>query len=345
MLLEELAERDVDLVALHHSFQRPKEETCARLRANESFEVRAKSDIRAIASMRRLIEKHRPDLVHAFSHRGLAAAVLATIGMKQPPAIMSFRCISTRPSLLDPANHITFFSRRVPVHACETDAAANGLVAAGIARDRCHTVYNCVHQPDRMTPATRAEIRARFGIPADAFVIFTIATIRPVKGIDLLMEAALRCSDLTDVHWLIIGEQTERDSRIGRLKADPRWQGRLHMPGSVAKAGSLAGAFDLFVMPSRHEGICRAMLEAMAWGICPVVSDAGGMKEIVRHGIDGEVVPREDVAALASAIRRLHADREAIMAFGESSRKRMADLCTPRAFADRVLDLHARVAA
>jgi glycosyltransferase involved in cell wall biosynthesis len=98
-------------------------------------------------------------------------------------------------------------------------------------------------------------------------------------------------------------------------------------------------------MPSRHEGLCRALLEAMAAGTCPVVSDAGGMKEMVRAGRDGLVVPRENVPALADAIRLLHADRGRLAACAASARQRMADVCTPQAFADRVLAVHALAAA
>ncbi|MEI6239879.1 MAG: glycosyltransferase family 4 protein [Planctomycetia bacterium] len=343
LLVAELARRGIDVVALHYPWFQPADPVRDRLRASESFDPRAKLDFRAAARLRRLIAMHRPDVVHAFSPKALAAAVLATLGLGRAPVIVSFRGISTPPSRLDPANHLTFLSRRVRAHACESNAVAGGLVAAGVPADCCHTIYNCVSQPDRLTAAARAEIRGRFGVPADAFVVGTIAHVRPVKGTDLLLRAGLECRDLADVHWLVIGEVADR--RVERLARDPRWEGRLHMPGRVDGAGGIAGAFDIFAMPSRHEGLCRALLEAMAAGTCPVVSDAGGMKEMVRHGRDGLVVPRENVDALAAAIRALHADRVQLADLGASARLRMADVCTPEAFADRVLALHARSAA
>lgn len=343
LLVDELARRDVDVVSLHYPWYPPADATRSRLRASEPFDPRTKLDLRAVARLRHLIATHRPDLVHAFSPKALAVAVLATVGLRRAPAIVSFRGISTPPSRLDPSNHVTFLSRSVRAHACESHAVADGLVAAGVPATRCHTIYNCVHQPDPLSAAARADIRRRFGIPADAFVVGTIAHIRPVKGADLLLQAGLECRDLADVHILAIGQVHDR--RVARLARDPRWEGRLHMAGRIDGAGGLAGAFDVFSMPSRHEGLCRALLEAMSAGTCPIVSDAGGMKEMVRHGRDGLVVPREDVPALAAAIRSLHADRERVAAFGASARRRMAEICTPQAFADRVLALHARAAA
>lgn len=338
VLIDELARREIDVVALHYPWFAPTDATQARLRASEPFDPRQKLDLRAIGRLRDLITTHRPDVVHAFSPKALAAAVFATMGMRRAPALVSFRGISTPASWLDPANHVTFLSRRVRVHACESDAVAAGLVASGVPASRCHTVYNCVSPPEQRPSAANAEIRGRFGIPPDAFVVGTIAHIRPVKGTDLLLRAGLEWGPPPDVHWLVIG--AVHDGRVARLARDPRWRGRLHMPGQIAGAGALAAAFDLFAMPSRHEGLCRALLEAMSWGTCPIVSDAGGMKEMVRHGMDGLVFPRENVGAIVQAISALHADRSRMAVYAASATRRVAEVCAPAAFADRVLSVH-----
>jgi glycosyltransferase involved in cell wall biosynthesis len=73
---------------------------------------------------------------------------------------------------------------------------------------------------------------------------------------------------------LIVGRI--RDAAVERLCRDPRWRGRLHLAGFIPGAAGLARVLDVFAMPSRAEGLSRALLEAMCLGICPVVSDAGG---------------------------------------------------------------------
>ena len=99
----------------------------------------------------------------------------------------------------------------------------------------------------------------------------------------------------------------------------------------------------MFVMPSRREALCRALLEAMSQGVCPIVSDAGGMKEVVRHGRDGLVVPREDAEALAAAIRALYEDRSRLEAYAASAQRRCTEEFCPKKMAERTLKLYHRV--
>ena len=96
-------------------------------------------------------------------------------------------------------------------------------------------------------------------------------------------------------------------------------------------------------MPSRAEALCQALLEAMHQGVCPVVSRAGGMKEVVRHGQDGLVVVSEDVPALVRAIRRLHGDRRLVEQFAASAKQRYAETFTPERMAERCLAMYGRV--
>jgi len=303
------------------------------------FVQRAKVDPAAILTLRRIIRDVQPDIVHAFPPRSLAAAVLATITLPRSPRLVSFRGIAHTPSWLAPSDLLTFLCPKVAIHCCESNACADHLVEAGVPKSKCETIYNCVREEP--PPFSRQQLRERFNIPSDAFVVGTTATIRPVKGTDILLEAAARCVDLPDIYWLLIGPV--HDARVEKLVRAPLYGGRLRMTGPLANAGVLANAFDLFVMPSRQEALCKALLEAMSQGACPVVSDAGGMKELVRDGVDGVVVPRENVQALADAIRLLHADRDRVQRYAGSARQRVQEMCSPEVMADRVLRVYARL--
>jgi glycosyltransferase involved in cell wall biosynthesis len=304
-----------------------------------TFEPRSKVDPLAIAGLRKTIRDFSPDIVHAFMPRGLAIAVLATYALREPPPILSFRGIIRVPSRWDPSNHITVFSPRVAIHACESNAVRDGLVRGGVAAERCETVYNCV-RAESLPRLGRAGL-APFGVARKAFVVGTVAAVRPVKGIDILVRAATECADLPDLSVLVMGPV--RDTSVVKLADDPRIRGRVHFSGTVPGAAAFMDGFDVFAMPSRQEGLCRALLEAMSQRVCPVVSDAGGMKELVRNGVEGLVFPSEDHHALADVLRQLYHDRNRLRAYGEAAGVRVQEMCSPERMRDRILTMYDRV--
>jgi glycosyltransferase involved in cell wall biosynthesis len=77
-------------------------------------------------------------------------------------------------------------------------------------------------------------------------------------------------------------------------------------------------------LPStKREGLARSLIEAMAYGVAPVVTDCGGSPELVQHGVSGLVVPVADPAALAAAIRMLHDDSALRERLGAAARERI----------------------
>jgi glycosyltransferase involved in cell wall biosynthesis len=82
---------------------------------------------------------------------------------------------------------------------------------------------------------------------------------------------------------------------------------------------------DIYVAASRldSESFGVAVLEASACALPVVVSDVGGLPEVVAHGVTGLVVPRDDPAALSAAVERLVADADLRRAFGEAGRVRV----------------------
>jgi glycosyltransferase involved in cell wall biosynthesis len=298
-----------------------------------------KLSLRGVQAVREAIRRTQADVVHAFMSRSLAHATLAAATLrKNPPRIVSFRGILATPHVWDPVQWITYRCPLVAAHACESEAVREAMIASGVDAARCGVVYNCVART--LKPVGRSEARRTWDVPKNAFVIATVANVRPVKGIDLLLRAALECVDLPNVYFVVMGKVCDR--RVAKLAADPRIARRVRLTGLLKNAADLVAGADLFVMPSRSEGLCRALLEAMSHGLCPVVSDAGGMKEVVRHGQDGLVFPRGNVPALAAALQRLHGDRGLLAALGQSAQRRMNDF-TPAAMAERLAGLYRTV--
>jgi glycosyltransferase involved in cell wall biosynthesis len=131
------------------------------------------------------------------------------------------------------------------------------------------------------------------------------------KGFDLLLDAFARvapeCADWT---LAILGEGPERAVLEARRDA-LGLGGRAHLPGNVAQPGGVLRRASLFVLSSRFEGFPNALCEALACGVPAVAFDCpSGPAEILRDGVDGLLVPPDDVDGLAHALRRLMADTE-----------------------------------
>lgn len=293
-----------------------------------------KLDLRAIQQLRNIIVSFRPEVIHSFTTFTLAWSLFATAIMprsQKRPAIVSFRGITRPLKRWDPSDWMSFKHPRVAWHACESDAVHQSMLLSGCDSKQCNVVYNCA------TPATRSEtreaIRARWKLTNNDFVVGTVAFIRPVKGVDILLQSAIHLEN-PSMRWVVIGGGN--DPVTNELAQHPKIAKDIRMLGEVFAAANFIHAFDLFVMPSRSEGLCRSLIEAMQQGLPSVVSDAGGMKELIRHGLDGLVVPKEDPTALANAIQRLYEDEPLRRSMGESARSRAAELCSSKVFTDRL---------
>ena len=304
---------------------------CSDLLRVMPYEMKSKLSMRAIARVSKTIREVQPDVVLTYGSRPLAHTVLSTSGMKSSQHIYSFRSATTPPSKLHAEEWITYLSPRVTAHACESQAALEGLVAAGIPRERCFLAYNCLGETPK--PASRSDLD-RFGIPRDAFVVAMAANLRPSAGADVLLRAAAECADLKDTYWFLMGQN--RDSRLKRLAKDPGIRDRVVMPGFVPGATSIAATADLYIAPSRNEALSTSLLEAMCLGACPVVSNAGAMKEAVRDSQDGVVFSHENPSDLAAAIRNLYTHRELVACFSHAASKRYSTTFTANAMAQRI---------
>jgi glycosyltransferase involved in cell wall biosynthesis len=141
---------------------------------------------------------------------------------------------------------------------------------------------------------------------ANGTVIGSVGRLVSQKGYDVLVDALPLLPGVTAV---VAGDGPLRETLEARARAKGV-AGRFVVTGWMSTPAPLLRACDLFVLPSRFEGLPLAVLEAMEAQLAVVATDVGSTSEAVRDGETGLLVPPDDPARLAAAIRRLLDDEE-----------------------------------
>jgi glycosyltransferase involved in cell wall biosynthesis len=277
-------------------------------------------DLKGISRIRSIIRDDSIDLVYALSNRGLSCTVLGLLLSDIPVA--TYRGTVGHLSWLDPSSWLTFLNPKVKKILCVSEAVAHYLRSIKVQEDKIVTVYKG-HDIEwyRSTPPPRSSL----GLPDDAFVVGCTAMMRPVKGVDVLITSvASLLNELPNLHLLLVGGI--KDPEIERLVASFPDPTRLHLAGYREDATQLATLCDLSVMASKtREGFPKSVIEAMAQRVPAIVTNVGGMPELVGHGEAGIVVPPSDSVALAGAIRDLYHDRDRARTLGLLGQKRIQE--------------------
>lgn len=175
--------------------------------------------------------------------------------------------------------------------------------------------------------ADRAALRRSLGIDPDTVLIGCFGRVRAQKGVDLLVEAALQVFPRHPRAQLILTGRITPDNRgfadalVARAEAAGLGD-RIRFLGEIPWAEVVRHyqALDLFAAPARWEGFGLTPLEAMACGVPVIASRVGAYETLVRDGVTGSLVPRDDARALAAALDRWISDDAARCAAGTAAR-------------------------
>ncbi|MDP6938238.1 MAG: glycosyltransferase [Planctomycetota bacterium] len=197
--------------------------------------------------------------------------------------------------------------------------------------------------------ASRARLRAEFGFGADDLVLLCVARFAPQKAHEVLIAALAQARQEAPVRLLLVGGDPFGDG-VERARVVARDLG-VEQDGTCVFAGirrdvpALMGASDGFAMASRWEGLGLVFLEAMAAGLPVLSTTVSAIPEVVEDGVTGQLVPPDDVAALAGAMVAWAGDPDRRRALGEAGARRVRTHFGLDRMVDETLAIYAELLA
>lgn len=308
-----------------------------------------RQDVLATAALFRLFRRLRPSIVHSHTYKSGVVASVAARAAGVPGIVFT------------PHGHIFEPNARIP-------GVPRARWKLEILRWVTRAAQMCAH---RITALSQTDLdqqvrlnlspRSKYlvipnGIEAERYrngtvdarrwglngyrpILGTVGRLTSEKGHAVLLEAMPMIRRVLPSAGLAIVGGGELEGELRARAGDG-----VRLLGHVPSPHVLS-CFDLYVHPSYYESQGLAILEAMAAGKPVVATDAGGVRDVVRHGETGLLVPPGDPAALAEAVLKLAADPGEAARLAANARERVQREYSLRAMLDRYADLYAGLLA
>jgi len=301
------------------------------------------------AGVRRLLNNLHPDIVNAHYASGYATTA---------------RLVSYRPWLLSVwGSDVYDFPTKSPLHRA---LVRGNLRAADAVASTSHCMAKVTHA---LAPTLGQIAITPFGVDMEAYadavpmpraqpgrwVVGTVKTMADKYGIDTLIQAfalllaSLQASDpemARQLHLRLVGDGPQMQA-LKQLATQLGVTERVQFVGHVdhAQVPHELAQLDVYVALSRQESFGVAIIEAGAAARPVVVSDAGGLPEVVLDGVTGLVVPRENPQAAADAIECLLCDADLRQRMGAAARRHAAQHYSWDACVETMLKVYERLVA
>jgi len=291
-------------------------------RSGTSWIDKIRANIKGWLGLRRAIKQHRPDVMVAMMTSSVVLGIVAGTGL--PVRVYGSERNYPAGQKIHPVWAVLrrLVYRFADGHIAQTQKTAVWLKKVTGARN-IKVIPNPVAWPMH---AFDPKIDPNEVVAAERKILLAVGTKPIQKGFDLLVEAFSKLSSVyPDWDLVILGIDPDSHDTIGggasvkKLAERLGIAHRLFMPGKVGNMIDWYQRADLFVLSSRYEGIPNVLLEAMASGCPSIAFDCNtGPREIIQDGINGVLVPPENIQALSSGLASLMADKSLRKKYGHN---------------------------
>jgi glycosyltransferase involved in cell wall biosynthesis len=199
-----------------------------------------------------------------------------------------------------------------------SEDVSRSLVRNGINSKNIITLNNAINIEKFSSVKKNFKAKMEFGIPRESFVFLHLGRFVPQKAHDVLLKAFSEVNK--DSFLICAGDGGLRDAMI-ELSKKLDLSKRILFLKNINDSRKLFEVVDVFVLPSRHEGLSIALLEAMAAGMPVISSDYVGARKIIVHGENGYVVPIDNIKKLSYFMNEIIDNPGVIRKFSQKNKE------------------------
>jgi sugar transferase (PEP-CTERM/EpsH1 system associated) len=287
------------------------------------FEMQKKegNDITIIFKIVKLIKMLRPDIVHTRNWGSIDGIYSARIA--GTPVIIHGE---HGWNIDDPIgkNYRRRMARRiispmVTSFIVVSEDMKNWLInSIGIKRSKVKKIINGVDTA-KFRPVTENALDLNFKLKRGEITIGTVGRLDPIKNHDLLIKAFDKINSKYKMKLVIVGKGPER-KHLENLKNKLSCRDRIVFMGERSNINEILRNWDIFVLPSKNEGMSNTILEAMATGLPIIASKVGGNPELVSDGMTGLLISNGNIEDLRRAVVYYLDHPDKIKTHGERAR-------------------------
>lgn len=269
---------------------------CSGLRFQNDFDFRSATGLKAYCRSKRF------DVIHLHSSRSHGIAVLAAALGNKVPLVLSRRVdFPLKSNFLSQWKYNHPSIKKI---VCVSDKIREIVSRAVKHPGRCVTVYDGIDLMRFAGKGRRGVLHKELGIQENTPLIGNIAALAPHKDYFTFLDTVKILSEKTNARFVIAGDgplRAEIENRIRSLGLGEK----IFLLGFREDLENVFAALDILLYTSKEEGLGSTLLDAMAYGLPIVATEAGGIPEIVKNGFNGLTAPVGDSAALAENVIRL----------------------------------------
>ncbi len=310
------------------------------------FRPKRDYDLKTAFALARLINKKRPDVLHAHHPKAHAMGLIAKFLARHRPVFVFTRRVS-HPIVTGFLAKLKYTSRQIDGCIAVADSVRGILLAYGLAPERVRTIYSGT-DPSRFFPRPpETEILKELALPSGLPVIMLVGNFSEHKGQHVLLKAA-RLLSARGLDFILVFAGRGTDSlelkALAALEGLPPRQGRfLGLRDDVEKLLSAASVSVNAAV--KGEALSGSIRESLAMGVPAVASDISGNSEIVKNGLTGLLYPPGDAAALADRLETVLRSPELRAKFSQNSVSLVREGFTTAIMGRRTLDYYRELLA